>query len=394
MPQGKHTSLDTPLWTKQFLLITLINLFLYFSFQLVTPTISVYVKSLGAEDHMIGWINGIFTIATLLSRPIAGRSVDRIGRKRVFLLGIFVFILATASYAWITAMGPILLFRYLHGKGWGISSTALYTVASDNIPNERYGEGMGYFTLASNLAMASAPALGLYLIASRGFNIVSLLSAFLAIIALILSFAVKYKKISVSKTSETRSALFEKTSLRPASVMFFVTMSYGALNSFLALHAIERGIAQFGIFFTVMAMFMLIARPAFGRLVDRHGVTSAVLPGMAGIIIAMLILARAQTLTMFLLAAFCYGTGFGAVQSSLQTLAVIHAPRSNLGIANSTFFVGFDSGIGVGSVILGIVASKIGYGQMFQWSIVSVLIALALYFLTGKSPSPSGMDEA
>ncbi len=382
MKENEQT--QVPLWTRQFLLITIINLFLYFAFQLVTPTISVYVKSLGAADNVIGWLNGIFTLAALIARPLAGSSLDRLGRRGIFLAGMAVFIAAATSYAWVPTIVLILILRFIHGIGWGASSTALYTIASDNIPNQRYGEGMGFFTLASNIAMAAAPATGLALIAAYGYKAVSVLSGSLAIVALLFSLRVKYKEIPGTQDMHGKRVLFEKTSFRPASVMFFLTITYGSLNTFLALYAMERGIGQFGLFFTVMALSMMIARPLFGRIVDRYGVSVAVVPGMAGMALSIFLLSRATTLTMFLVVAFLYGMGFGAAQSSLQTLAVIHAPRSNLGIANSTFFFGFDSGIGAGAVILGTLAAKVGYSQMFQWSIVSVALAFVLYFVTGR----------
>ncbi len=183
---------------------------------------------------------------------------------------------------------------------------------------------MGYYSLASSLAMATAPAVGLFIISKFNFQVVSLLSTGLVIIGFTMAFTIKYREIDKQDQPKEKIALYEKTSVRPAVVIFFVTVTYGAITSFLALYALERGIENIGVFFTVYAISMLISRPSFGRVIDR------------------------------------------------------------LGVANATFFTGFDCGIGFGSIALGTVSSTFGYSRMFLWSVLSVVIAFILYFAIGK----------
>ena len=372
------------LWTFQFVLITTINLTIFFGFQLLTPILPVYVKSLGISDNTIGWVTGIFTIAALLVRPFTGSALDRLGRRIIFLFGLIVFIVATASYSWLPTVGLILAVRFVHGLGWGIASTATNTIASDVIPGQRFGEGMGYFTLAANVAMAIFPGIGLYIIANYSFKAASLLATSLVLVALFLSFALKYKPVTTEKKAQKQLELFEMTSVRPSVIMFFTTVTYGAINSFLALYAQERGFTKAGTFFTVMAIAMVISRPLFGMLVDRFGFSLAVIPGLLIIMISMLLLGKATTLPLFLISGAAYGIGFGATQTSLQAMAVTSAPRDRMGLANSTFVIGFDTGIGFGSIILGQVAAISSYGDMFLWSAASVAIALVLYLTIGR----------
>ncbi len=375
---------DKSLWTKDFITIITVNLLIFFGFQMLTPTLPVYVKSLGVADKTIGWITGIFTISALIIRPFIGVALDRLGRKGIFLSGLIIFIIVAAAYSWLPTIGLILLFRFIHGFGWGASSTASSTIASDIIPKKRFGEGMGYYSLASSLAMATAPAVGLSIISRFNFQVVSLLASGLVIISFILALSIKYRKVDKEDQPKEKIVLYEKTSVRPAIVIFFVAVTYGSITSFLALYALERGIENIGVFFTIYAISMLISRPSFGRVVDRLGVNFAVIPGLICIIIAMILLSMATTLPIFMIAALVYGIGFGATLSSLQTMAIMNTPRHRLGVANATFFTGFDSGIGFGAIILGIVSSAIGYSQMFLWSVLSVVIAFILYFVIGK----------
>jgi MFS family permease len=412
----EKNKVKTTIWSKEFILIMLINLLIFSSFQMLLPVLPVYVKSLGAADSIIGWIAGLSTIASILIRPFAGVALDKYGRKGVFFIGLCIVILATISYGWVSVVAMILFIRFIHGFGWGISSTSSSTIASDIIPKKRFGEGMGYFSLSSSLAMALAPTIGLKIIADYNIRIVSVVSSTLTIVALLLSFTIKYKKVgkenlktdnslekslkessqnssngsfneSIEKPLKSKINLFEKSAVAPASVIFLITITYGSIVGFISIYANDLGIKNVGIYFAIYAISLLISRPFFGKLVDRYGFDIAVFPGLICLFLGIMVLVYANGLLMFSISGVLYGVGFGATQSSLQTMSVINAPKENIGAANATFFNGFDGGIGVGSVVAGIIASNIGYSKMYMYFSISIVLAFLIYFvfIRGKS---------
>lgn len=374
-----------PLWTRDFISITMINFLIFFSFQMLQPTLPIYVKQLGGGDTIIGLTAGMFTISALLTRPYAGLKLDKIGRKTVFLVGIGICIISILSYSLFPIIGLVIVFRLLHGFGWGASSTASNTIASDCIPRERFGEGMGYFSLSSSLAMAIAPATGLTLISKCNIHILFFTSTGLILLVFLLVCFRQYKKVDPSQTVKVeKRALYEKSSIRPAIVIFFVAITYGALTSFIALYAAERGIRNIGLFFMIYAISLILSRPGLGKLNDRFGSNCIMIPGLILIVIAMVLLSQATTQFLFFLVAFIYGVGFGAAQTTMQTMAVANVDPWRRGAANATFFTGFDSGIGLGAMCLGAVASHWGYSMMYLWSAGSIAIAFILYFLMTK----------
>lgn len=374
------------IWTKDFIGITIINLLIFMGFQMLLPTLPLYVKSLGGADSVIGWITGLTTISALIIRPVSGMAVDKWGRKVILLAGIGLIIAATLSYWWFPYVGIILAIRFLHGIGWGASSTSSNTVATDVIPKERFGESMGFFSLSSGLAMALAPGLGLALFTEGNPANLMFISAGFGAIAFCLALFFHYQTVERRQETSKKAAIFERSSMRPAIVMFFVSAAYGSIVSFLSLYALEKGIANIGLYFLVYAGAMLITRPIFGRLVDRLGFSATMYPGLILLVIAMVILSQASTMLVFLFVALLYGIGFGAVQSSLQTMAVINAPKDRLGAANATFFTGFDGGIGFGSIVAGIVSSAWGYHWMYLiFAAFPVLAGLLYFFTSGKT---------
>lgn len=382
----------TRLWTPPLVGIALINLILFFGFQMIMPTIPVFLRSLGVGDGGIGWFNGAFTIAALIARPITGVALDRFGRRWIFLGGLLLFFLCTFSYGVFSIVWMLLIVRFFHGIAWGVSSTGANTIASEVIPRARFAEGMGYFTLAGNLSMAAAPAIGFSILASRSYTSVANVAAGLAAMALLIALFLRYRE-SGQITPARKRRFYEPSSIRPAIVIFFVTLTYGGVTSFIALAALQQGVEGIGIFFTVMALSMLISVPFFARLVDRRGAGVVLLPALLLQGAGLLILSNSTQLWHFLLTALVYGSGFGASMASMQALSLIHAASENLGIANSTFFLGFDSGIGAGSIIFGMVAGLFGYSRMYLFALLPLLIALLFYFLTEKKKGPQPLSE-
>ncbi len=394
MEEDRILQKQEPVWTKDFILISITNLFISLGFQMLLPVLPVFSARIGGSDAWAGLVVGIFTASAVLMRPIAGRLLDSHGRRRVYILGLIAFLICVMAYNWTSTILALLILRFIHGFGWGASSTAASTIASDIIPKSRLAEGMGYFGLTSTLAMAVAPALGLGLLGSHGFNTVFYFSAAVVFLSIFISLPISYHKpdappksklILFSQTGEAgETGIIEKTALLPAIVIFFVTMTYGAIVSFIALYANQRQVENIGLFFTVYAAALLISRPYFGRLTDKKGASFAVLPGIVFVIIAMLLIYSAKSLILFLIPGFIYGIGFGAIQPALQAMAVSKVIPSRRGAANATFFLGFDLGIGAGAILWGIIAEAFGYQFIYLLAVIPAIIGAFIYMKLRK----------
>src|SRR5690625_2713847 len=179
------------IWTRDFIQIVLANFFILLGFQMTLPTLPLFVKELGGSDQWIGIIVGAFTFSALIFRPYAGQLLEAKGRGFVYMLGLAIFAISVGSFAFVMSIGLLVFWRIVQGFGFGFSSTASGTIATDLIPPARRGEGMGYFGLAGNLAMALGPALGLMLVGKITFTALFLICATTDLIALLLSSTIK-----------------------------------------------------------------------------------------------------------------------------------------------------------------------------------------------------------
>lgn len=370
------------IFTRDFAFILLANFFIFLGFQMTLPTIPLFVHELDGSDRLVGIIVGIFTFSALLFRPYAGHALETKGRGFVYLSGLALFILSIGSFGFVTSIVILILFRIIQGIGWGFSTTASGTIATDLIPPSRRGEGMGYYGLSGNIALAIGPGLGLTLVNIVSFPTLFIICAMLGLFAFLISLNIRYKKIDKSpdKTRAARFDMIEKTAINPSILLFFITLTFGGIATFLPIYALEKDVAGIQLYFVVYALFLMISRVFAGRIYDLKGDLYVIPPGTVLIITAMLLLSWLPNTAVLIIAAALYGFGFGTVQPALQAWAVEKAPENRKGMANATFFSFFDLGIGVGAILFGQIAYLFNYGLIYIISACSVTITL-LYYL-------------
>jgi MFS family permease len=359
---------------------------------MLLPTLPLYAQTLGGNETVAGTLVGIFTISAVLVRPWFGNLLDQRGRKVILIIGASILLVAVLAYHLAFSIITLLACRVVHGVGWGASSTATGTMASDVIPAVRRTEGMGYYGIAATIAMSLGPALGLYLVKYSSYSALFTGSALLAAVGLVGSLFINYELSRESRPRaeipSAKGVILEKTAIPPAVVLFFITLTYGGIVSFLPAYANYRGVENIGMFFTVYALVLLFGRPIIGKLSDRYGARKFLVPGILTIATALLLLTQASSLPIFLLVGVVYGLGFGTVQPILNALVISLSPPERRGAANATFAMAMDLGIGLGAVTLGFLAQKMGYVYMFSSSAIFALIALAMYYALLRKKLP------
>ncbi|KON88266.1 MFS transporter [Sporosarcina globispora] len=367
------------IWSRDFVLILMSNFFIFLGFQMTLPTIPLFVEKLGGNDQLIGMVVGIFTFSALLLRPFAGHTLETKGRRFVYLTGLAIFVVSVGSFGFVNSLIFLFLLRIVQGFGWGFSTTASGTIATDLIPANRRGEGMGYFGLSGNIALAFGPTLGLALAGVISFRLLFLICALLGLTALVLSSRIKYKQVEKQSVPLKRWDIYEKSALRPSFLLFFITVTFGGIASFLPIYSAQKGIGGIHWYFLLFAIALMISRTFAGRLYDQRGHQAVFLPGAVLVLAAMFLLAWLPNSMIMYTAAILYGLGFGSVQPALQAWSVKEAPANRRGMANATFFSFFDLGVGIGAMVFGQIAHLYGYSSIYMTAAGSVGISILLY---------------
>lgn len=379
------------IWTKDFIIIVIANFFIFTSFQMTLPTLPLYVQEIGSNETWVGIIVGIFTFSALLIRPFGGKLLDTTGRAPVFLIGLAILVLSLYSLAISTTILILVIVRIVQGVGWGLSNTASGTIASDLVPKDRRGEGLGFFGLSGNLALAIGPALGLFLVDHIAFSTLFIICGSLTLIALVLALNVRYVKPEPLTDSEIqedadtaeRFNFIEKRALPASALLFFITFTFGGIATFLPAYTFQQGFQShyIQIYFVLYALALVTTRFFAGRIYDRRGLPIVFIPGIVLIISGLTLLAILKSPVYLFAGAILYGLGFGTVQPALQASAINSTPIRKRGMANATYFSAFDLGVGLGAITFGLVAQYADYSSIYWISASSGVLSLILFFI-------------
>ncbi|WKB35638.1 MFS transporter [Terrilactibacillus sp. S3-3] len=216
------------LWTKDFIIISSVNFFTHIVFYMLMVTIAMYVSArFHTSQSIAGLVTGVFVLASLVARIFAGKYLDRIGRKRTLIATLVVFVIAMCLHLGADSLVFLMLIRFIHGAAHGFVTTAAGAIAAELIPDERRGEGTGYYATSMNLAMAIGPFIGIFISTHASFQIAFLIGSIITLIDFVAALFLKApeaehaeeKKLKRQQGSIGRIILNQKRSLFPALLL-------------------------------------------------------------------------------------------------------------------------------------------------------------------------------
>ncbi|MEW6297833.1 MAG: MFS transporter [Thermodesulfobacteriota bacterium] len=356
------------LFTRDFLLLCLSTFLFSGSMFLLFAVLPIFVvQELNGLESQVGLIMGAFAVSAVLARPASGRIVDRWSRKAGLSLGSLIYCVAPALYTQVTSVPVMLGLRFFHGIGIAVYTTAGSVLVADLAPPSRRGEAMGYYGMALNLSMAIGPALGAALIGPIGFAGLFWLSAALALASLLLTQLIHEPRRSHSHRHPPTDPppLFSRAAVFPGFIALCMTVTFGAVVSFLPLFVRAHHLGNPGLFFTIYSVVVIATRPLAGRWSDRFGRSAIIIPGMFMLAISMIILAHSTSMAGLVWTAILQGLGFGGVHPSIMALVVDRSTIHDRGPALATLMAAFDIGVGLSAIGLGIVLEHTNFTVMY-----------------------------
>lgn len=380
------------LWTRDLVLIILVNLCVFTNHIMSLSTFPFYIQSLGGSEAIAGICAAAFAFVAVIIRPFVGWWLDNGVRKVALVVGLLLLGAAPLGYVFVPVLSMSIAFRMLHGIGLSFSNSTTATVASDVICRPRFAEGMGYFGMATALASAIAPALGLSLMEGFGFGTLYAVAAGIAGLGLVLFAFVRTRKVNVPKKKLDLRTIINRDSLPATATMLVFMLTFGALENFVAIFAAENSLPSGSIYFIVMSVMLLVVRVTLGKLVDQRGEAIFVYTCNAAMLVAFLLLALVPNTATYILSAALAGYAFGGLEPSLQSMAVHTSTDETRGSANSTFLCGYDIGYGLGGGLAGSLITAMGYSSM--WMIVSLAcVASVLIYVVWARHSDTSFSK-
>lgn len=356
----------------------------------IITTTSYALDVLRVNSAVAGFASGIFVIGVLCARLCVGKNLDKINLKKWLLIGLIACFAFNILYFFSHNIWMLNLTRFLHGLSFGLCSSVCGTIVARMIPSFKRGAGIGYYGLSSVLASGIAPFIAIYLVNHGAFNMSFIISLGAIMGAILSVFAMKVRELKKGaleilpgkKTLKTRIfELVEPSALRISLIALAVAFCLGALLSFIGAYCKERDLVQAGaIFFIVYALTALLARPIAGKIFDTKGHNAVIIPSLLCFIIALILIAIAQSGIILLLGAVFCALGYGNFVSAAQSYTIKVAPKDKMGLATATFYMSLDFGAGVGPYLLGFAIGSYGYGAAFGLCAGLIVVALIAYY--------------
>ena len=394
------------LWNRNYCKVMTANFTLFFAFYVLTPLLPLYLSEhFGATKDVIGLVLSGYTITALLFRPFSGYVVDSFPRKTVLMISFGAFAIFFAGYLAASTLLLFMIVRTLHGGPFGALTVANSTVAIDVLPSSRRTEGIGYYGLSNNLAMALAPTIGIFIYRySHSFELLFWLALVVACVGWLVDSTVS---LSARETVRPKSKLSLDRFFLVRGWLLGVNMvafgfSFGVLSNYLAIYGKEvMGITGgTGAYFMLCSIGLILSRLQGGKALRQGRVTHNAGEGMVisligyTIFIALPALGHLSPLTSYLSpltfvgyygSALLVGLGNGHMWPAFQNMTINVASNSQRGTANSTILISWDIGMGLGILVGGVIAEFLGYAAAF-WTVVLVNASgVACFFLATKA---------
>jgi MFS family permease len=344
-------------------------------------------QALGGSDVDVGSVIAAIAVAVVLTRPVAGRLSDRIGHKRLMLVGALCCALAGAAYAAAGSGDALIAVRLLHGIGEGCAFTAGATWLVALAPAERQGKIIGLYGVSMWLGVTLGALLGVAVMRAAGTGTVWLVCAGTAALGLAV---IASKRGLAPLAAPKKGALFPGSAFAPGFALALASMGYAALASFVSLHLAQRGVGDGVLAFNVFGFAYVGSRLFLGHWPDKLGPYRVAIGSALLEAAGLGLMSSAQTLPVAVAAGLAMGLGLSLLYPSLALIVIRNTADAQRGAALGMFTSFWDLGVAAGGVGAGFIASQWGYASIYTAMLLPALLCAAgVWAMKQPRPQPA-----
>jgi len=381
-----------------------VTLFLsFFDAAALLPTIAPHAAGLGAGPLGVGLAVGAYSATNLPANIVGGLLIDRVGRRRLTILGFVLSAVAVLGYALAGSVAAFVAIRAAHGIAGGILVTSVFAVTGDRTRAGDAGRSFGRYGALIGLVWVIGPgtAAAVQRVADTS-TVFRGVSALLVLGALVVWLGVhdvarvppaqdpSSDPVAILGAGEepidpmrAMRELASKPAVRRALVATVVWMaSVGTLAAFLRDSARDVGAPEEivgGLFsaYAIVAGLMMLS-PLAGR-VDRKGADGTIAAGLATIALALVVMMVAETLGVLFVASALFGAGYGLIFPSVTGAISLAASTATRGRAFGLFNAAFSVGLALGPPTAGALAARVdGLDPFLPVAVLAAVAAVAI----------------
>lgn len=368
------------IWNRRFILLFLTNLLVLAAFYASIPIIPLYCQEIGITGARVGMVLTAMSVATILFRPVAGYLLDNFNRYRVYLLFLALFCLSFPAFIAFPVFGALIVVRLYMGAVYSVCGSATMTLAGDVLPPAKITQGISRFAFTVSIGMAVGPYVGLqvqtYLSSKASF--LTIFGITVVALLCVSCCRIHYPKVPRRKFS-LRDSIYGP-SLPFMLNMMFLMIPYGAVIAYSSILAQEKGLSPWlPYFYITLVAGMLLSKLSTQKMIDAGNHRVLVFASLVILILTMASYLFLGTGVHLLAAGFFFGLGYGILQPLFQSFVTGTTPAPQRGVANATYMLSYDVGIGIGSLLMGCLQEVTGLPVGFALTAVFYVVGGLLY---------------
>lgn len=347
---------------------------------------------LGFSAVIAGLTIGSQYLATLLSRPLAGRVCDTLGTKLaivygmsgIAISGVLTSLAALLENVPLLSLAIVIIARLFLGVSQGLIGVGSISWCIGKVGPEHTARAISWNGIASYGAIAIGAPLGYVMTRELGFFSLGVTLTAMAVLALI----VIRNKPSVPVIKGERLPFWSVFGrIAPYGLsLTLASIGYGTLTTFITLFYASRGWEGAAWCLSVFGVCFILARLLFIGAINRlGGFTSAIV--CMGVETLGLILLWVSPSTGFALAgAGLTGFGLSLVYPALGVEAIKQVPLSSRSAGLSAYAVFFDLALAIAGPVMGAIALGMGYASIFFFASLLSAGGLMLTVMLSRRP--------
>jgi predicted MFS family arabinose efflux permease len=360
--------------TPAFIRLAVADLAYFTSTGIAIYTLPLWVTGpVGSDKSGAGLAFGVFYVAALLLRPVAGRLADTRGRRPLLIAGALISALGMLGTAYADSLVPLVLLRLLLGVAEAAFFVASIATLADLAPPSRMAEATSYNSLGLYLGLAFGPPIAELLVMAAGFSAAWFGAAALSLIAVVVAAGIKDVR-SRSASTDPPARLILWKAVPPALGFFASVVAMGAFFAFGSLQANAVGLTPVSTPLFVYGVVVVAGRLLLARVLDRFPALLLGAIALAIIGAGVMIVALWSTPIGMVLGAAVFGFGVTLSTPAFFSAIFATAQPNERGAASGTASVFLDLAVGGGPILLGLAAQAAGIPFAFS---VAAAVALA-----------------
>lgn len=339
---------------------------------------------LGFNTVLAGLAISFQYVATVLSRPQAGRLADTAGARRTVLSGLFAsacsgLCLFSSGFLIrlpLACLAVILLSRLILGFGesWLATGSSLWGIG--RVGPEHTAKVISWSGICSYGGLAIGAPAGVWIDRASGLHGVGLVSVATSCLGLLTAWPIGEIAIPKGRQLAFRQVLGR---IFPHGMsLALATTGFGTIASFMVLFYAHNHWSNAAFALTSFGAFFILARLLFGHTIDRWGGFPVAFACLAVEIAGLASLWLASTPALAFAGAALTGFGFSLVFPALGVEAVRCVTAENRGSALGVFTAFADLSLGITGPLVGLIVAGLGYSPIFLFAALMAAVALAI----------------